>query len=388
MIVLSQDQQLALDKLLAWHKSKDKSRYITLGGYAGTGKTTLISILRKRIFELDSKTKVAFVSFTGKAARVLDSKLKESSSMYPKDSVSTIHSLIYSPIIGPKKDIIGWELRDGLKCNLIIVDEASMVDERIWKDLLSFQIPIIAVGDHGQLPPINGNFNLMQKPEILLEEIHRQARDNPIIKLSIMARQKGYIPIGVYADTVIKYDKKNPDSMENVSDLLTSFDSDTLVLCGYNYTRIKLNRHIRQALGFDSDFPTKRDKVVCLRNNYQTKVTNGIVGKIDFIEDENDDWYFAKIDFEDQASHFEGLISKEQFNSPSPLNFTQKRKNTLKGDLFDFGYALTVHKAQGSQARRVILFEERFKQMDDNAWRRWLYTAVTRAEESLVIIGS
>ena len=60
----------------------------------------------------------------------------------------------------------------------------------------------------------------------------------------------------------------------------------------------------------------------------------------------------------------------------------------MRGDLFDFGYALTVHKAQGSQAKRVILFEERFSQMTDDEWRRWLYTAVTRAEEELFIFSS
>jgi len=60
----------------------------------------------------------------------------------------------------------------------------------------------------------------------------------------------------------------------------------------------------------------------------------------------------------------------------------------MKGDLFDFGYALTVHKAQGSQAKKVILFEERFSKMDDTDWKRWLYTAITRAEEELLIFGS
>jgi exodeoxyribonuclease-5 len=56
-------------------------------------------------------------------------------------------------------------------------------------------------------------------------------------------------------------------------------------------------------------------------------------------------------------------------------------------DLFDFGYALTVHKAQGSQAQKVVLFEERFSKMDDETWCRWLYTGVTRAGEELYIIG-
>jgi superfamily I DNA/RNA helicase len=85
---------------------------------------------------------------------------------------------------------------------------------------------------------------------------------------------------------------------------------------------------------------------------------------------------------------FHGLIAAGQFGADGPLNFTPDRKKTVRGDLFDFGYALTVHKAQGSQAKRVILFEERFAKMDDDEWRRWLYTAVTRAEEELYIFSS
>jgi ATP-dependent exoDNAse (exonuclease V) alpha subunit len=78
----------------------------------------------------------------------------------------------------------------------------------------------------------------------------------------------------------------------------------------------------------------------------------------------------------------------KQFNSKEPLNFTDKRRTIMAGDLFDFGYAVTVHKAQGSEAKKVILFEERFRQMEDEMWARWLYTAVTRAQEELYIIGA
>jgi ATP-dependent exoDNAse (exonuclease V) alpha subunit len=66
----------------------------------------------------------------------------------------------------------------------------------------------------------------------------------------------------------------------------------------------------------------------------------------------------------------------------------KSRAAAPRGDLFDFGYALTVHKAQGSSADTVLLFEERNQHMSDDDWRRWLYTAVTRAERQLYIIGS
>jgi superfamily I DNA/RNA helicase len=90
---------------------------------------------------------------------------------------------------------------------------------------------------------------------------------------------------------------------------------------------------------------------------------------------------------DDLEEDFQGLISVQQFKEDKTLSYTDLRKKSLKGDLFDFGYALTVHKAQGSQAKKVVLFEQRFKRMTDDEWRRWLYTGVTRAEEELYIFG-
>src|SRR5688572_5564127 len=133
-------------------------QYVTLGGYAGTGKTTLISLIRKELHTSNKLIKVGFASYTGKAARVLKTKLKEASSIYPQDSVGTIHSLIYSPITNDRQEIIGWQKKDEIDRDLIIIDEASMVDELIWNHLISYKTPIIVVGDHGQLPPIAGNF--------------------------------------------------------------------------------------------------------------------------------------------------------------------------------------------------------------------------------------
>ncbi|MEK7079542.1 MAG: ATP-dependent RecD-like DNA helicase, partial [Patescibacteria group bacterium] len=159
-------------------------------------------------------------------------------------------------------------------------------------------------------------------------------------------------------------------------------------LCGYNKTRRKLNTFIRGALGFESPLPQSGDRVICLRNNHKDHIFNGMLGTIVTIENAGIDWYRVEIKMDEEEKNFSGLISVKQFNSDTSLNFTDKRSEIMKGDLFDFGYALTVHKAQGSQAKRIILFEERFSQMSDDEWRRWLYTAVTRAEEELFIFSS
>jgi exodeoxyribonuclease-5 len=343
--------------------------------------------MRKEFAKQYKDLKVGFASYTGKAARVLKTKLTEQNVVLPQDTVGTIHSLIYSPIINEKQEIIGWMTKKKIDRTLLIIDEASMVDETIWRHLLSYKVPIIVVGDHGQLPPIRGSFNLMQNPQLRLEEIHRQASDNPIIGLSIQAREHGIIRPGIYSDMVKKFNLNEYDAQEQVEELLNSFNEDTLVLCGYNATRVRLNRHIRSLRGFESPLPIAGDRVICLRNNHEKNIYNGMLGIIEAIEDADDDWYLARIALDDEPAPYKGLIAKAQFGSNTTLNFTSRRSKMMRGDLFDFGYALTVHKAQGSQAKRVILFEERFRQMNDDEWKRWLYTAVTRAEEELYIFA-
>lgn len=387
MTALSPDQKIGLHQILDWYTKHSKEKqYITLGGYAGTGKTTLIAVLRKKLNKIDNKLRVGFASYTGKATRVLGTKLHEAKINLKKDSVSTIHSLIYSPIINERQEITGWKRKEKIDRDIIIIDEGSMIDETIWHHLLAYKIPIVVVGDHGQLPPVTGTFNLMEKPDVKLQEIHRQAAKNPIIALSKQARTHGFIKPGDYSDTVKKIDMQISDNGDALQEMLYNFRIDTLVLCGYNRTRIRFNLMIRGILGFETAYPTQGDRVICLRNNQKARIYNGMLGTIVMIEKQDDDWYHAEIMMDGEDKKYRGLISVGQFNN-TPLNFTDRRRYIMKGDLFDFGYALTVHKAQGSQAKRVILFEERFKRMTQEQWNRWLYTAVTRAEEELYIFS-
>lgn len=377
---LTAEQKYALDTLIAWYKNP-KRQYITVGGYAGTGKTTLMQFLRK---EIPKKHKVAFCAYTGKAAHVLRTKLNEDNIANKEDSISTIHSMIYAPSANSKGEVISWILKDDFKADLIVLDEASMVDEQIWKDMLSFKIPVIAIGDHGQLPPIRGAFNLMEKPDLKLEEIHRQAKDNPIISISIDARTHGVIAVGNYGSGIRKISRKDDDAREQINDILERYNDETLVLCGFNTTRRRLNKYLRNQKEFFMEEPLPGDKVLCLKNNHQKGIYNGMGGTILSIEDIDENFYFASIMSNDGIS-YNGNIAKYPFINKD-IN-PRELKLPKDVDLFDFGYALTVHKAQGSQAKRVILFEERSQYMDDEGWKRWLYTGVTRAEEELYIVG-
>ena len=382
---LSKTQAEVISSILDWfHQSK--YQYITLGGYAGTGKTTILGHITQRLHKKDKGIRIAFCSFTGKASRVLDRKLKESDAVFDTDYIGTIHRLIYRALVDENQNIIGWEKipREELRYSLIVVDEASMVTQDIWSDLLSFDIPILAVGDHGQLPPISSSFNLMLEPELKLEEIFRQEEGNPIIKFSEIARKYGSLPFESLSTVVKKIRKSDEETQDILMDIFNTFDENTMILCGYNRTRINLNKQIR-GLHFDSSTPQVGDRVICLKNNRNMDIYNGMTGTILDISKATlygYSFYDTEISLDFEKEPFWGKISIEQFNSPTLVDLRREELN-----YFDYGYALTVHKAQGSQAKRVVVFEERFSKMDDQTYARWLYTAVTRAEQELYIIG-
>ena len=384
----SPDQVEALQAIGTWWRGKT-SPYLTLGGYAGTGKTTLIAYLRQALHQSDDELRVAFCAYTGKATRVLDSRLKAAKVPRRKDTVSTIHSLIYSTQELPGGGV-HWVKKPALDKDLIIVDEASMVDERIWSDLISFGIPILAVGDHGQLPPIGTSFNLMERPGIRLERVFRQAEGSGILELAGLARAKGLLPVGSFGTDARKLDRANSETGEVVQELLENWRPDLLVVCGYNKTRVQLNAAIRDFRGFDLPVPQSGDQVVCLRNNLEQRVFNGLTGKITSIREAGkgfEDWYELEVEPDGEDYRYSGYALKAQFGAPETVQNPPNLSEGRRGDLWDFGYALTVHKAQGSQSPRVLVFEERFPRSTDEDWRRWLYTAVTRAQEDLTVVG-
>ena len=386
---LSPDQNTTITALSEWLK-KIPSPYITVGGYAGTGKTTLISLLRRLIHEQTPQKRVAFACYTGKASQVLKSKLIEQDALYTQDFCGTIHSLMYTAQVDDDGKIIAWRRNLTIPYDLLIVDEASMVTEEIWRDLQKYNLPIVAVGDHGQLPPIGGNFNLMDAPQLRLEQIHRQTHNNPIIDIATLARTTGQIPFQKFAPTVQKVQRGSDDADEICQRVFSRTQEQSLVLCGRNMTRIQLNKYVRQIRGYETEFPVAGETLICLKNNYEAEggpIYNGMIGKLNKVESNGDHWLETEIYFPDEDRSFEGKISKHQFHQEKYIDKVRGLPTALIGDRFDFGYALTVHKAQGSQADTVLLFEERSQYMQDDEWRRWLYTAVTRAVQNLYIIG-
>lgn len=389
-IVLSPDQQTAHDTIvkfwLDFNAEKDEKKrvyLIKLGGFAGTGKTTItdktiMSILALETERKDERIRIAFLAFTGKAANVLRTKLSFLDG--ENDFCGTIHSLIYIPIT-KNGLIIGWKKADDVDYDLIVIDEASMVDEKIARDIFSFKKPVIAIGDHGQLPPISGDFNLMAKPDIRLEQIHRQAQDNPIIQVSMEVRKYFKLFPKQYGEGVCKREIKN--LAEEIFKVITPKGGKIpLFLCAFNGTRVFINNCVRSALKIKAKEPIKGDRVICLKNNRDEGIYNGMTGNIVAIKSHDKDTYEVTIQFDGEKETWEGIISKFQFGQKQ----TPQRWDVHKlGNLFDFGYCLTVHKSQGSEAADVIVIEQRMPDYDDHLFSRWLYTAVTRARVTLEI---
>jgi exodeoxyribonuclease-5 len=265
MPVFTPQQDSALKAVAAWLKAKPGHNGIPLifrlFGYAGTGKTTLAKHIAAGV-----DGKVMFAAFTGKAALVMRSK--------GCARASTIHSLIYKPRDSddeePSFDL--WDDSPASKASLIVIDECSMVDAELGRDLMSFAVPLLVLGDPAQLPPVQGGgFFTDAKPDAMLTEVHRQAQDNPIVRLSMEVRAGRSLEPGVYGETqVVTRDKLDGQRV---------IDADQ-VLVGRNATRRAYNARMRQRRGFVGDLPAAGDKLVCLRNNRRKGLYNGALWSV------------------------------------------------------------------------------------------------------------
>ena len=377
-----------------------------IGGYAGTGKTFLLSHIRKEIKTIFPHVHVAFVTFTGKASSVLENKLITNGARYEEDYVGTIHGMIYYPDIqlDPKLKINvikGWKKRDKEDLdwyNLIIIDEASMVSKKLWNDLHGYEKPIIAVGDHGQLPPIgDGAFSLMNNPDFKLTEIQRQSLDSPIIALSQFIRQNGYIPFKFpkYTPEVFKLSWRQPQT-KNIWENRVQYGDDLMILAPFNKTRNNLNTFVRGKHNYIQKTPYPGERIICLKNNHHTGIMNGMIGTVVWVMPEDYGLYRMTIQMDGFLNPHECMVSNKCFGKSEYPDLydsdrTEREYAIEKGfnsiDHFDFGYASSVHKAQGSEWDRVIFFEQRTKFWNENIYTRLLYTGVTRAAKKLFVIS-
>lgn len=360
---LSPQQDEAAMAVQAWLRDPSGMPFFYLAGFAGTGKTTLAKILAQNV------RVVRFAAFTGKAALVLSSKECNPS--------STIHSLIYKMVrtaSGKKRFVLNMD-SDILRCDLLIVDEISMVGEKLGHDLLKFGVRILVLGDPAQLPPVKGTgFFTANRPDFMLTEIHRQARDNPIIRMSMDVREGRELQFGNYGESRII--RRNQMTAKD------ALNSDILIT-GMNSTRRQWNRRMRELKGLDGRFRTG-ERVVSLKNNAENGLLNGALWDVAEIQGGDRDTTQLKLS---PVDDFMADLAPEITTHHDFLDKDEKKiPDWMKSefDPVDYGYALSCHKSQGSQWESTLIYDES-RVFRDNA-TRWLYTAITRASERTIIV--
>jgi exodeoxyribonuclease-5 len=414
----SLEQDSALKGAAAWLKAPfDRSRQIyRIFGYAGVGKTTIAKELAQ---QCDGTA--LFAAYTGKAAYVMRSK--------GCVGCTTIHSLIYKPAGESKsealrrienaladlefnkpkdKDVYEAEFarlsaeRDRLTiaerrkplfslnmdsdlndADVLIIDECSMVDEQMGTDLLSFGKKILVLGDPMQLPPVgSGGFFTDAKPDHLLTEIHRHAKESGILRFATDVRLTGGFsrePGHYGGDCRVGH-------KSNIEDLQRRVLEADQILVGKNATRHICNARIRELTDKGPGlFPIGGDKVVCLRNNHKQGLLNGSLWRVhEAVTDEDAETVDMVISSEEDGGNGIPTAAWTHHFVGREDQLKLKRWNRADFNEFDFGYALTVHKAQGSQWDDVVLFDESGVFRADK--QRWLYTGVTRAAKNITVV--
>ena len=403
---------------------------LRVGGLAGSGKSTLLGLFAAET--APSLGAVAYVSYTGRAASVLSRKLKAQGVTTTALSMTTsgktlagrfghlfygpgspealmpycgtIHRLLYQPIINERTDeLIGWRKRQtfdrGYK--LIVVDEASMIGDELLQDLKTHDVPILAVGDHGQLPPVASSGSLMEEPDMRLEQIHRQAVGSPIIQFAHHLRGKGRLrDFSTRSKDVIFGDRGRIKAvLEKAYASAKGGVLDVAILCWTNRTRCKLNAAAREVLGHSADdeaIVREGETLICLRN--MAPVYNGMRGVVthearavdgqEWIADVGVAFPEDGISSERYEICITQLGREKTYGNVDELKADGLPVETVSaaGSFFDYGYACTVHKFQGSQVPHVIVYVDRPEKTWEEDWRRWIYTAATRAAERLTVL--
>lgn len=363
----SPQQAAALKAVDKWFYQESKKKQVfRVCGYAGTGKTTLA-----RHFAEGIDGDVEYAAFTGKAALMMQKN--------GCIGARTLHGLIYIAEVDKKTGSLSFRLNrntSALKdAALLIIDECSMVDEEMARDLLSFNKPILVLGDPAQLPPVTGaGYFTNSKPDVMLTEIHRQAEENPIIYLATQVRNGIFPDFGEYGESRIVSKIASQDALDA-----------SQILVGRNATRDDMNRRVRKLLKRDPDTPEIKDRLICLKNDRDLGIFNGGMFTVEQLIQQKykTNFLHLRLDREDEA---DGLPVMVKVHKSFFMDDVAKPEwKTLKGSQeFDYGYAITCHKSQGSQWPSVLIYDESWCFRDD--WQKWLYTAITRASDRITIV--
>lgn len=444
------EQSVLIRQLSDFITGKKEKEVFLLKGFAGTGKTSVISAVVRALNSIQAKT--VLLAPTGRAAKVF--------ALYTGSGACTIHKEIY--IQKSSKDAFGaFVLSKNLKKDtLFIVDEASMVsntsaestvfsDGRLLDDLITYVYSgqgcrLILTGDMAQLPPVGVNISPALDAatirgyglvvyEIQLREVVRQAADSGILTNATLIRQlidtneiiQPCFSLSGYQD-IVKL--SGADLIESISGSYAKYGTDdTIIICRSNKRANRFNAGIRSQIFGHSDEITPGDLLMVVKNNYfwQTEnmqvnfIANGDIIRIKRVKKyiERYGFRFAEVSCEltDYAdSEFDTMLLMDTLYSESAalnneankklfytiaedfadIKATKKRYGQVREHPFfnalqvKFAYAVTCHKAQGGQWKSVFIDQGYFTgEMLNIEFLRWLYTALTRAVEHLYLVN-
>jgi len=361
-VQFSQMQGEAIKKARAWLDDPKGSQIFRIFGYAGSGKSTIAKEIAAHV-----NGTVLYACYTGKAALVMRKK--------GCHGASTIHSLIYRATLTNGK--ISFEINRDSElrgAKLLIVDECSMVGKELGEDVLSFGTRVLVLGDPGQLPPIKGaGFFDSAKPDVMLTEIHRQAADNPIIALATAARLGKNLKLGAYGESRV-LDETEWDDAEALT--------CNQLIVGTNATRKYRINIARDVYGHQGPYPRKGERLICLRNDHKVGLLNGSQWLAEGDSSTSGSFVTMNVvDTDDPERVIPVRVWPEFFDGdPSKID-----EYALRGtQQFDYAYAITCHKSQGSEWDHVVVIDQSKVFRQDAS--RWLYCAITRASEKVTIV--
>lgn len=454
---LSPDQDAAIRQIGVWFSgARDKVRYCddevcapyehthgeegveapvySMGGEAGTGKTTVM-----RWLEAALACRVGFAVPTHKAARVLRSKLDPGA----RERVNTFHSLVYYPnsrticlksrrvvrdsgalscVCGSPDDCscprqfepcgacrdtcvvdeqLRWDDRPYLRSHLdlLVIDESSMVSEEDLVRIRAFGVPVLLVGDHGQLPPVMARMNKWTaNPDVSLVENHRQVNDTSGIVDVAQAFRVGKKPgLGSYGDgrtLITARHEPGVDELLRPERYRERGVDPPAIICPWNKLRANINKRFH-GLGpvirpGDRVVALARCAVPIVRNvvgpdtvwsglDLGDTVTahNGMQGTVMAVVAQRAKTCDLVVNVEEIGLVLVANVALAQFGRDKALALNER---PMGARLWDYAYAITAHKAQGSEWENVLVLEE-----SPQDYARWMYTAVTRARSRLVV---
>jgi exodeoxyribonuclease V len=444
------DQAEALKKLASYVIENNNDIIFLLTGYAGTGKTSVISALVKTLDHLRMKS--VLLAPTGRAAKVLASSAGK--------KAFTIHKKIYRQ--KSQKDGVGsFKLdRNIQRETFFIVDESSMISNssndtslfgsgRLLEDLIEYVYSgncckLIIVGDNAQLPPVGSDFSPALEYETMkefgfglvsaeLRQVVRQSESSGVLMnaTDVRIQINNHDLAHPLLDCMNFNDVIRISGEDLIDEISTAYGTcgldETIIVVNSNKQANRYNQGIRNRIFFREEEISPGDMVMVVKNNYTLKeeeddgigfIANGDIAEVRRIGGYEEKYGFRFADmtlrFIDYELEMDFKVMLDVLSLDTPSLPSEKSRELFRNILADyihiksrkkqydavredpyfnalqikFSYAVTCHKAQGGQWERVFIDQGMFNRKEITLdYLRWFYTALTRSTDKVYLVN-